>query len=103
MVQSIGETTMDDQDIMERRRTRRRRIERVTKRSGGGSRYGVLGSPVAAVFCMVIALGSIVAFWGGLPGWALLAMGFGAVLIMIVATLLWRARHKAPPEAADAE
>jgi hypothetical protein len=101
MIESISEANMDDQDLLERRQLRQRRIQRATKRSGGGSKQNLLASPGAAVFCMAIALGSILAFWGGLPSWALLVMGLGAVLVLIAATLFWRARHKAPPELDD--
>ncbi len=90
MVESACELEMDDRELLERRRTRQQRIQRSKKR--GTANF--LASPYAAIFCMAIALGSILAYWGGVPSWALLALGFGAVLVLIVAMFFLRSKSK---------
>lgn len=90
MVESTYELEMEDRELLERRKHRQQRINRSKKR--GSSNF--LASPASAIFCMAIALGSIVAYWGGLPSWALLALGFGAVVVLTVVTLFWRAKRK---------
>ena len=81
MVIDFGsEATMDEQTLLERRRLRQRRIQRTGTR--GKKQKNLLSSPISAVFCMSIALGSILAFWGGLPRWALLALGLMVFLVV---------------------
>ena len=82
---------MREKDELEaRRRIRKQRIARATGRGGGG----FFSSPQSAVVCMLVALGSILAFWGGLPRWALLALGVGALAVVLLAALLWRSRGR---------
>lgn len=90
VVQSVSEFGMDDKDLLQRRRLRQQRLERAR----GARKAGLMASPLAGVFCMLIALGSIIAYWRGFPSWALLALGFGAVLVLMLGTFFLRARRK---------
>ncbi len=83
---------VDEQELLERRRLRRKRMDRAAKR--GARKQSFMANPLVAVFAMIIALASIVAYWGGMPSWVLLALGFGAVLILVIAAFFWKARRK---------
>lgn len=86
---------MEDREIVERRRSRQQRIARAKSRGrqsqGGGNFFA---TPSAAIVSMFVALGSIIAFWRGVPDWALIAMGMGAVIILGGTTLLLRSKKK---------
>lgn len=80
---------MDDHEIARVRKTRKQRIDRVKAR-GAKDPGRFFASPYAAIVCMIIALGSVVGFWRGVPSWALLGIGIGAVLIIVIAGFFWR-------------
>jgi hypothetical protein len=84
---------MDEHEVLQRRRTRKARIDRVRSR---GSNKSFFGSPYAALICMLVALGSIIGYWRGVPSWALLALGMGVVLIIAGAGFLIRSSRKKP-------
>jgi hypothetical protein len=86
-----GDVVMDDREMAQRRRLRRQRIDRVQGRGGAKVFFG---SPYAAVICMLVALGSIIGYWRGVPSWALLALGMGAVLIIAGAGFFWRSNRR---------
>ena len=81
---------MDEREIAQRKRTRNQRLARSRARGVGH----FFASPYAAVVCMLVALGSIVGFWRGVPQWALLALGVGAVLIIVTAGFFYRAKNR---------
>ena len=83
---------MEDHELIQRRVSRQNRISRTKRRGGQGVAF--FGSPYAAIVCMLVALGSIVGFWRGVPNWALLALGMGAVIIVAMAGFFWRSRIK---------
>ena len=89
-IDTLGKSDMEDHEIIERRASRQKRIAR-TKRRGAIEGVGqFFASPYAAIVCMLVALGSIVGFWRGVPSWALLALGVGAVIIIVVAGFFWK-------------
>ena len=88
-VDSNSDMKSNERDIAQRRKTRQQRIARSRARGVGT----FFASPYAAVVCMLVALGSIVGFWRGVPSWAMLALGMGAVLIIVVAGFFYRAKR----------
>lgn len=89
MIDSVA--TMDEQELVQRRRARRQRIVKTNRRRKSALFFS---SPTAAVVCMLVALGSIVGFWRGVPSWALLGLGVGAVLIVVLTGFFWRSNKK---------
>lgn len=88
-----GELVMEGQNEVEQRRARKRH-ERARSRRRSRLAGTFFASPYSAIICMLVALGSIVAFWRGVPSWALLALGFGAVVIIGVAGFFYRAKKQ---------
>jgi hypothetical protein len=82
-------TTMDTKELARIKHARRSRLSRALGH-GGAKSSTFFGSPWAAVVCMLVALGSVVGYWRGVPQWALLAMGLGAVVILVVAGWAWK-------------
>lgn len=76
-------------ELEARRRTRERRIGRLTRKGPPG----FFSSPQAAIVSMTVALVAILAFWGGVPRWVLLAIGLGAVVVIVAGTLLTRSKR----------
>ena len=98
MIQSLrahhsGNLAMDDRELVQSRRTRQQRIERVKTRGGAKNFFA---SPYAALICMLVALGSIIGFWRGVPSWALLALGMGSVIIIFAAGFFWGSNRRTP-------
>jgi len=90
-IESPGDAVMDDQELVQRRKTRTQRIKRAKSRGGSKTFFA---SPYAALICMLVALGSIVGFWRGVPSWALLAIGMAAVIIIAMAGFFWRSTRR---------
>jgi len=82
---------LTDREIAERRRIRQRRTARA---AGRGGYRTLLKSPAGTIFCMLIALGSIVVYWGGLPSWALLVIGIVALIIVAASYFLLRPKGR---------
>jgi len=80
----------EDRDVIARRRARQRRMARV---GSGGEPKGFFATPLSAVVCMAIALGAVLAFWGGAPQWVLLALGIGSIVVVVIGIAFWRARR----------
>lgn len=92
-VDQSGSVAMDEHELAQRRRTRKHRIDRV--RSRGGTRT-FFGSSYAALICMLVALGSIIAYWRDVPSWVYLALGMGAVLIIAGTGFFLRSNQRTP-------
>jgi len=88
-----GGLVMEDQEELQLRRARKRH-DRARSRRRSRLAGTFFASPYSAIICMLVALGSIVAFWRGVPSWALLALGFGAVLIIGVAGFFYRSKKQ---------
>jgi fatty acid desaturase len=86
-----------DQDSSSLRGAQRRRA-RLRQRAKATGRSSVFASPAMAVACMGIALTSIVAYWKGVPPWALLVLGGFGVVLALGALLYWRSQRAAPPD-----
>ncbi len=85
-----GGLAMDDHKLLQRRQMRKKRIDRTKLRGSTKDATSFFGSPYSAIVCMLVALGYIVGFWRGVPSWAILALGVGAVVIVIAAGFFWR-------------
>ena len=78
-------------EAVERRERRRRRLART---AGGNEPKGFFANPISTVLCMGVALVAILAYWQGAPRWALLALGIGAVVVIVLGAALWKSRRK---------
>lgn len=94
-VDQSGSVAMEEHDVAQRRRMRKHRIDRVKSRGGTKTFFG---SSYAALICMLVALGSIIAYWRDVPLWVYLALGMGAVLIIAGTGFFLKSNRRTPQQ-----